>query len=798
MRLLCLVSVFTFLFGFSFGINYKQKPQDEVFYLYDYLVVNKNAKIKKVYSKNLEYISLFEHKDLPYKKIGRNEAWDNYIYDLNDISYQKYLLSLIDKRFDGIFFDTVDSYLLTNSDQKDAIVKFIKKVKKLYPNKIIVLNRGFEVYDKLRDVVDIVVAENLFFLNGKENKKNYLNLLNALKKVKNPVVVEYSDNIEVAKKILNLGFTPFLSNKEFTKIGISSIVNIPRKILVLYDDFQVAHRLYQMPIEFLGYVPILKPVSKIPKDFQEYAGIVVVLVNTQGSKKLYKALKSSGLKFVILGNINGKEFGFKEVKPIKELIRYKKFEIIPSSDLSNYYMPKEYKGVIEYKNFVSCAYTPFGGYCQNPYVEVADEAIFSVDIFKFIKNALNLKPIPLPDITTENGRRILISHVDGDGFLERFNNKFASEVLYEEIFKRYKIPIGVSIIVGDRYLYPKYSKKFEEIAKKIFSLKNIEPASHTFSHPFTWDKNPKHLNIKGYRFDLKKELVDSVRYVEKLSNKKALLYFSGNCEPSKEALEILEKNQILSINGGDTTITFEAPFISRISPFGIKKGDYWQIYAPMTNENVYTNLWKNKAGYIKAIQTIKLTESPRRLKPIDIYYHFYSGATPASLIALKRVYDYALKDAIALKVSDWVKLARAFYSSVVAKDLKKGGYVLRGDIRCAKIEGKKEVNIKLSDNVVGYRFQKGYTYIFFAPNFSKRVVFGKNNMPYLIEANARIKSYKKLKNGYEIIFESFGKIEAIFKLFSGYKIVSNAKKIKNGNKLKLVANKVLKIKVINE
>ena len=82
--------------------------------------------------------------------------------------------------------------------------------------------------------------------------------------------------------------------------------------------------------------------------------------------------------------------------------------------------------------------------------------------------------------------------------------------------------------------------------------------------------------------------------------------------------------------------------MKNIGPSGVNYGPYFQVYAPVQNENIYTNLWTGPFwGFLNVIQTFELTENPRRLKPISIY-HFYSGQKLASLNALKRVYEWAI------------------------------------------------------------------------------------------------------------------------------------------------------------
>src|SRR5690606_9877650 len=129
----------------------------------------------------------------------------------------------------------------------------------------------------------------------------------------------------------------------------------------------------------------------------------------------------------------------------------------------------------------------------------------------------------------------------------------------------------------------------------------------------------------------------------------------------------------------NTSMTLSFPSLTRVSPMLRPQGEYLQVYAPQINENVYTNnmlgpLW----GYRRAIETYQLTDEPRRLKPIDIYYHFYSAASPASLKALQQVYDYVeTQETLPIYVSDWSGVASAWYHLGIAHQLE-GGWQIRG------------------------------------------------------------------------------------------------------------------------
>jgi len=829
MRLLCILSLLVFqLFALSVGFNYSKNPPVEIFNLYDWVVIDPNANVDLKYIKSFNrakifaYVSIIENRNLNKNwKIGENKTWNNSIYDIRNPAYRQYLLNKLKKlqNYDGFMFDTLDSYKLAlkKSEYKSyekALASFIREVHRMFPNKKIILNRGFEILDMVHDSIDAVLAENLFFLNYKPQKQEDFEQLNReLQKVKSygliPIVIEYSkdplNELDLARKIKEMGYVPFITNKSVTSVGLGDFLLIKRNVLLIYNpsknentppDDSEAHRLFALPIQFWGYktkTVRLKDIYNLKNINELYSGIVVVLSGNIPDKQKFitwiKQRIKEGIKVVFYQqtildedfanalNLNYKpssDIDFKltkieknyqfEIKP--QIIDFTPDYIIsPSSNIT----PKIVFTNKHGEKFVTTAITPWGGYCVNPLVIINNTLyLFSINNFNFLKEALRLKDLPLPDTTTLNGKRIAISHIDGDGFMEMNHqlHKFASEVLYEKLFSKTTFPFSVSVIIAEispQGLYPQYSKKLIQIARKIYRLKNVEAASHSYTHPFTWKKaNPPRLPVKNYHFSLEKEIIGSVEYINRHllpKNKKTkLMFWTGDCEPPAKALKIAYDYGLLNINGGDTGITNEKPFFMYIMPIGIEKNGYFQVYAPITNENIYTDLWKNKAGYIKAIQTFQLTNYPYRLKPIDIYFHHYSGSTPQSLNALLNVYHWVLKqDIIPLFTSTWTKMAVGFEYSVIAKSITDNQFYIlnKGNLKTLKIKGNKIIDMKKSKNVIGFRKINGFTYIFLNSKGKYRIVFGNSpNQSYLISSNGRVKNYKTLKNGYQYILSS--------------------------------------------
>lgn len=146
---------------------------------------------------------------------------------------------------------------------------------------------------------------------------------------------------------------------------------------------------------------------------------------------------------------------------------------------------------------------PNGGYVSQHYVkfEVFDDKDegskmrqWYINPFAFFKKVLESDRLPKPDVTTLYGRRIFYSHMDGDGWnslteIEGYNERktIAADVLRQEIFDYYDdLPFSVSIIVSELELGCYGVPESIPVAKRIFELPNVEPTSHTHSHPLYW------------------------------------------------------------------------------------------------------------------------------------------------------------------------------------------------------------------------------------------------------------------------------------------------------------------------
>ncbi len=419
--------------------------------------------------------------------------------------------------------------------------------------------------------------------------------------------------------------------------------------------------------------------------------------------------------------------------------------------------------------------------------------------------------------------------------------ELSAEVIFNEALEPFPdLPVTVAPVVGD--LDPKWygTEDILAHAREMLALPQVEAGSHTYSHPFYWEyyKNysaekewreflekkekpdspiakrfapflPVKKNQSGqaakkkskekdnpipkiydyprayldYPFDLDQEITGSIEFINKLcppGKKVKVLQWSGDTSPFPAALAKTRQIQVLNINGGDPRFDSEFPSRSWLSPIGFQNEDQLQIYTSASNENTYTELWEDKFfGFQNLIGTLKSTESPRRLKPFNIYYHMYSGQKTASLNALVKNLKYAQSQEIApVATSHYAQIAEGFYSTrFVPLGPKKWRIENRGRLQTIRFDDATglAVNMEKSQGVIGQRHFQGSLYVALdtarkAPvialqEFSPGNKLPASSQPYLVEGRWHIWNLEfTRKHQATFLAQGFGGGEMVWKV----------------------------------
>jgi hypothetical protein len=120
-----------------------------------------------------------------------------------------------------------------------------------------------------------------------------------------------------------------------------------------------------------------------------------------------------------------------------------------------------------------------------------------------------------------------------------------------------------------------------------------------------------------------------------------------------------------NLNGGDSRYDADYPSISYLSPISRPAGAERQIYAANANDYIYiTDGGGRPHGVLHLETTVNATESPRRLKPINVYYHMYAGENAAGLAGVRHHLDSARQALLTpVAASHYAAIADGFFSA---------------------------------------------------------------------------------------------------------------------------------------
>ncbi|OGW81390.1 MAG: hypothetical protein A2Z83_02050 [Omnitrophica bacterium GWA2_52_8] len=435
--------------------------------------------------------------------------------------------------------------------------------------------------------------------------------------------------------------------------------------------------------------------------------------------------------------------------------------------------------------------SPAGGWIYGEYGLFIDyydmRNQWRVNPFRFFEEALGVRGEPRYDTTTLFGRRIFYSHIDGDGFrnITKFDDqKYSGEVILDEILSKYPLPFTVSFIAAELDPAAYGNEKLMETARKIAGLPNVELGAHGWTHPLDWENQLTAFPLKGYakkiyrksetahesiypdaaviKADraqyLKKEIEDTVRFINREispARPVTLNQWTGDCRPPAEGIALTRELGIENINGGDSRFDRAYQSYTNVAPLTRPYGDEIQVYASNSNENLYTNGWRGPFdGFRQVVHTFDQTEKPtligrraRRVSPVNVYYHFYSGEHEVSVRALKTVYaDILRRNVIPVYASEYAQVVRGFLSGKMERTGDGGwhftAYGRARTVRFDEAEGFPD--LERSRGILGFsRWEQSlYVYLDEQEDALLYLTAAKPTAPYLSEASNLVQEMK--------------------------------------------------------
>ena len=617
----------------------------------------------------------------------------------------------------------------------------------------------------------------------------------------------------LAKRLVNEGFIPFITTPDLDSIGIGSVAIQPRRIAVVYDpgegDLTEAsgHIYLGGLLEYLGYRVdyfISENLPSTPKQMSGlYAGVVVWMRSGPPVKKqefytwLHKRLDENVPVAFFEGLPVDNEallarFGL-EVVPQKKgalqivdhdasvigafeaplKVRSRDLPRLRSRGNSNnkaYLVLKDASG----ERLEPVVTGGWGGIAMAPYVmeEGLGERRWMLDPFAFLQKSLKLPTIPRPDTTTENGRRIATVHIDGDGFpskAEVAGSPYSGEIVLRDFIQAHPFLTSVSIIEGEvakTGKYPELTPVLEPLARKILADKKVEVASHSYSHPFFWRPELAQkregfeasygmmMDIPGYKeVDFRREVFGARDYINRVlttpDKPVKMMFWSGDALPNGETIGLAYEAGLMNVNGGVTHLTRAQPSLAGLYPLIRPTSGGLQYYAPIINENVYTNLWEGPYyGFRDLVETFELTDQPRRLRGLHLYYHFYSGTKQASIRAMDDIYKHMKsQQPMSLWMSDYIPRMHGLYQTSLGLN-QDGSWRIRGldKLRTVRLDANMGwPDLRLSEGVAGVRDLPQGRYVHLSNNQATLVLRpSRDPRPALEQANVPLQSWEYL------------------------------------------------------
>lgn len=826
--------------GARFFADYSPKPDADLLRSFDWSIVNIEADIDLELAhqhghRSYAYLSVVEvsrqasyAQEIDRRQIRRvveNSNWGSDSVDITSPGWSELVVGslakqAVEKGFDGFFLDTVDSlaHLIHKEPQRSkeyraALIALVKSLKQAYPEKAILMNRGFSLLPDLDGAIDGIVVESVFQTYNFAEKRyeatrasDTEQLLKWIKEIQTgglPVaVIDYVNPgdgalaVQTARRIAALDCDAFVTTPALNGALLAPVREKLRRLLVLYGwheaerpaafaaDTMVAQRL-QTPLEYMGYECDYLHVARGPMPGNlggKYAGVIFdAELEIPFEKELPYAewllqQQGEGVKILFLANLpfaqedarrkvigslgmrGGKHTVAKpdavEIVSIDEDIMGFEAKVHPHrTHFDDLGAPKGAEVFLSLNcklddhvvgQFDPVYIADWGGVLLDPYITFTaspDDTLSLFDPFKYLGKLWPAGEFPAPDPTTRDGLRVFFSHIDGDGFATLSSLKrdmTCAEVVRDEILKKYPLPVTVSIVEANTRavevgLEVKDRPHYEALAREIFALPNVQVASHSYSHPYTWIKDDPdsaglyatenlllHETEKYLEIDYEREIAGSTSYIERellpAGKKVEIMLWSGNCRPPAEALAIVRRLGIENMNGGDTITTKHHPSLSTVAPRTMPWDGELQIFAPNQNEFVYTNDWRGPfyGGFRDVIDTFQRTGSPRRLKPVNIYYHFYSASRLGALKALREVYDWSMAQPLHdMTAAQFARLTRDSRATRVFQTGERSWCVVNdGALRTLRLPRKLGLpDITQSDGVTGYKVEGDWIYV---------------------------------------------------------------------------------------
>jgi hypothetical protein len=161
-----------------------------------------------------------------------------------------------------------------------------------------------------------------------------------------------------------------------------------------------------------------------------------------------------------------------------------------------------------------------------------------------------------------------------------------------------------------------------------------------------------------------------------------------------------------NLNGGDPRMDAHFPSYAHLVPPVHLVGGMPQYFTSAANDYILTDEWKPPYyRFRNVIQTFERAGAPRRIVPIDVYFHYYSARNITALTALKGILDWVTWQPVApLFASQYVDIVRDAQAARLARISPREWMVQKGpSLRTVRFDDPEvHIDVNNSRGVLGY------------------------------------------------------------------------------------------------
>src|SRR5262249_34760042 len=171
-------------------------------------------------------------------------------------------------------------------------------------------------------------------------------------------------------------------------------------------------------------------------------------------------------------------------------------------------------------------------------------------------------------------------------------------------------------------------------------------------------------------------------------------------------------------------------------------------------------------GFLHLEATVNATEMPRRLKPINVYYHMFAGERPAALAAVRHHLDATRQAEVTpVAASHYAAIADGFFSTqMTALDQSSWLIQNRGALQTVRFDDAAglAVDFTRSVGVLGERRKGSSLYVALDEAHAEVILalhpadFAEATVPHLIEGRWTFRDLRPRECGFTVMAKGYG------------------------------------------